>query len=79
MGTNNNLTLQAEGEPTTFTMSLTAMRRQDGVMMKLTSYDIVEKKYGKYSSGSTEILQKSTNKVPTDDELDEINEPYTEG
>ena len=79
MGTNNNLTLQAEGEPTTFTMSLTAMRRQDGVMMKLTSYDIIDKKYGKYTSGSTEILQKATDKIPTDDELDEINEPYTEG
>lgn len=36
----NKLTLQADGEPTIFTMKLTALRRYDGVMMKLTEYDI---------------------------------------
>lgn len=39
MGANNNLTLQAAGEPTVFSMTLTALRRNDGVMMKLTAYD----------------------------------------
>lgn len=37
----NRLLLQADGEPTTFTMKLTALRRNDGVMMKLTSYDLI--------------------------------------
>ena len=36
----NKLLLQADGEPTTFTMKLTALRRNDGVMMKLTSYNL---------------------------------------
>lgn len=37
----NKLLLQAAGEPTTFTMKLTALRRNDGVMMKLTAYDLI--------------------------------------
>ena len=40
----NRLLLQAEGEPTTFTMKLTALRRRDGIMMKLTSYELLENK-----------------------------------
>lgn len=78
MGTDNNLTLQADGDPTTFTMTLTALRRFDGVMMKLTSYDVVDWKYGKYTSGSTEIVPYDTTVEPTDDDLDDINVPYEE-
>ena len=78
MGTNNNLTLQAEGEPTTFSMQLTALRRNDGVMMKLTSYDVVDWKYGKYTSGSTEIVPNSILVEPSDLDLEEANEEYIE-
>lgn len=38
----NKLNLNADGEPTIFDMKLTALRRNDGVMMKLTAYDTVE-------------------------------------
>ncbi len=77
MGTENSFTLQADGDPTTFTMTLTAMRRADGVMMKLTQYDVAEKKYGKYASGSTEITPYDSTYEPTDEELDEQNVSYT--
>lgn len=76
MGSENNLTLQADGDPTTFTMTLTAMRRADGVMMKLTQYDVVPKKYGKYTSGSTEIVPFDGNYEPTDEQLDDASVTY---
>ena len=38
----NRLTLQADGEPTVFNMKLTALRREDGVMMKLTHYSLLD-------------------------------------
>lgn len=76
MGSENNLTLQADGDPTTFTMTLTAMRRADGVMMKLTQYDVAPKKYGKYTSGSTEIVPFDGNYEPTDEQLDDASVTY---
>lgn len=35
-----NLQLQADGEPTTFNMSLQVLRKEDGEMMRLTKYNI---------------------------------------
>lgn len=52
----NKLTLQADGDSTVFTMKLTALRRSDGVMMKLTSYDIINKQFNDNISDSTEIV-----------------------
>ena len=54
-----NLTLQADGDPTTFTMNFKVLRRDDGVMMKLTQYDVDCNTYDGYASGSTKV-------VPTD-------------
>lgn len=54
-----NLTLQADGDPTTFNMNFKVMRRDDGVMMKLTQYNVDCNKYEGYTSGSTKV-------VPTD-------------
>ena len=34
------ITLQAEGDPSTFTMNLTVLRPEDGDMMKLVQYDL---------------------------------------
>jgi len=56
MGTENSFTFEAEGEPTTFNMTLKVLRREDGVMMKLTQYDVETAKYDKYLSGSTKVL-----------------------
>lgn len=59
MSPNTNLTLQADGDPTTFTMEMKVMQRDDGVMMKLTQYDVENAVYESYCSDSHEI-------VPTD-------------
>lgn len=56
MGTENNLTLEAEGDPTTFNMTLKVLRREDGVMMKLTQYSVENAKYDGYISDSTNII-----------------------
>lgn len=40
----NKLNLAATGDPTVFTMKLIALRREDGIMMKLTEYDLIEEK-----------------------------------
>lgn len=53
MSAETNLTLQADGDPTTFTMNLKALRREDGVMVKLTQYNVEEENYDGYKSGST--------------------------
>ena len=73
MQSNNNLTLQADGEPVVFTMNLTALRKNDGTMMKLTSYDVVEQKYGEYNSGSSKIKENEIKMTPTLSDLNEAN------
>ena len=38
----NTITMEAEGDPTVFTMSLKVLRPRDGVMMKLVQYSLNE-------------------------------------
>lgn len=78
MQSNNNLTLQADGEPAVFTMNLTALRKNDGTMMKLTSYDIIGQKYEEYDSGSSVIKENEIKMKQTLSELNEANEKYIE-
>ena len=40
MSESNTITLEAEGDPTVFTMSLKVLRPADGVMMKLVQYSV---------------------------------------
>lgn len=40
MSSQNTITLQAEGDPSTFTMNLNVLRPEDGEMMKLVQYDL---------------------------------------
>lgn len=56
MGTENSFTLEAEGDPTTFNMTLKVLRREDGVMMKLTQYSVENAKYDGYISDSTNVI-----------------------
>lgn len=49
---NNNIQLQADGDPTTFNMELTALQMFDGTMMKLTFYEIDDK----ICNGSTKVI-----------------------
>ena len=59
MGTENSFTLEAEGDPTTFNMTLKVLRREDGVMMKLTQYNVENAKYDGYLSDSTNVIPNS--------------------
>lgn len=60
----HTLTLQADGDPTTFNLNLEVARPQSGVMMELTSYEVAEKLLqgdnGCFYAvdGSTEVLTK---------------------
>jgi hypothetical protein len=56
MGTENSFTLEAEGDPTTFNMTLKVLRREDGVMMKLTQYSVENATYDKILSDSTKVI-----------------------
>lgn len=40
MGTENTITLEAEGDPSVFNMNMRVLRPRDGVMMKLVKYTI---------------------------------------
>lgn len=42
MGSNQTITLEAEGDPAVFDMNITVLRPKDGVMMQFIQYDVVE-------------------------------------
>lgn len=56
------LTLQADGDPTTFSMTCEVARPENGIMMELTSYEIAERMletedgFIETKDGSTEVL-----------------------
>lgn len=47
------ITLEAEGDPTVFDLSLKVLRPDDGVMVKLIQYDVVENE--EENDGSTMV------------------------
>ena len=59
LASGTNLTLQANGDPTTFTMELKVLQRSDGVMIKLTQYDVEDAIYDGQISGSKKIIPQS--------------------
>lgn len=75
MGSENNLTLQADGDPTTFSMTLKVLRREDGVMMKLTQYDVENEQYDGYNSDSTKVIPED---VVNNEDEDEHQITYKE-
>lgn len=56
---NQTLTLQAEGDPTTFNLEVEVARPENGVMMEITSYE-VEKKVQENEYGTVEEFDGST-------------------
>lgn len=85
MASDTNLTFQADGDPTTYTMNLKVLRKEDGTMMKLTQYAVDCNKYDGYASGSTKIVPQARIIIDSpfykNDELDRLNpdntpEPY---
>ena len=65
MNAENTITLEAEGDPSVFNMSLRVMRPADGVMMKLVKYDLTTGTDASASSTSTIIHNHSLNPVTT--------------
>lgn len=53
MTTEQTITLEAEGDPSVFDMNLTVLRPDDGVMIKLIQYDVVENE--EENDGSTMV------------------------
>lgn len=59
---NQNLTLEAEGDPTIFNLDIEVARPVNGIMMEITSYEIAEKMipneegFLEIKDGSTEVL-----------------------
>lgn len=51
----NTITLEAEGDPSTFNMNLRILRPADGIMMKLVKYNLVGE-VGKVGSDPTELV-----------------------
>lgn len=56
MSSNTNLTLQAAGEPTTFSAEFKVLRKDNGEMVKLTQYEVENTKYEDTYSNSTSIV-----------------------
>lgn len=53
MTSEQTITLEAEGDPTVFNLNLTVLRPDDGVMVKLIQYDVVENE--EENDGSTMV------------------------
>lgn len=65
MNAENTITLEAEGDPSVFNMSLRVMRPADGVMMKLVKYDLVEN--GEATEAAVSLIHNHTlNPVTTE-------------
>lgn len=69
-----NLTLQADGDPTTFTMNFRVLRKDDGQMVKLTQYETTAAKFDGYTSGSEEVIPVDQSMLLLDNEIaQEVN------
>lgn len=67
MGAENSFTLEAAGDPTVFKMTLQVLRKEDGIMMKLTQYNVEQAKYGGQTSGSTTVIPVDDPDITLDD------------
>lgn len=56
LAADTSLQLQADGDPTTFSMELKVLRRDDGQMVRLTQYDVSYDKFDGVQSASTTIV-----------------------
>lgn len=52
----NTITLEAEGDPSTFNMNLRILRPADGIMMKLVKYNLIDEKSSGTGDGDTSVM-----------------------
>lgn len=69
LSSETNLTLQADGDPTTFNMNFKVLRKGDGKMIKFTQYDVDNQEYNGYRSGSTKVVATDISAITTDNEI----------
>lgn len=65
------ITLEAEGDPTVFDLTLTVLRPEDGIMMKLIQYDVVENV--EENDGSTMVKDTENLNLLDDAEMFKVN------
>ena len=71
MSSEQTITLEAEGDPTVFDMTLTVLRPDDGVMVKLIQYDVVENE--EENDGSTMVKDTENLNLLDDAEMFKVN------
>lgn len=71
MSTEQTITLEADGDPTVFDMTLTVLRPDDGIMMKMVQYDVVENT--EENDGSTMVKGTENLNLLDDAEMFHIN------
>ena len=71
MGSEVTITLEAEGDPTVFDMSLTVLRPDDVIMMKLVQYDVVDNT--EENDGSTMVKDTENLNLLDDAEMFKVN------
>ncbi len=76
MGTEQSITLAAEGDPTVFNLNMTVLRPDDGVMVKLTQYDVVENT--EENDGSTMIKGTENLNLLDNAEMFKVNSDVTD-
>lgn len=57
MDMNNSLEFQAAGEPATYNLKFKVLRKDDGVMMKLSQYQVKPSTYEERCGGSTSVIE----------------------
>lgn len=69
LSSDTNLTLQADGDPTTFGMKFKVLRKKNGQMMKFTQYTVDNQEYNGYKSGGTKVIAVDASAAMTDNEI----------
>lgn len=69
----NTITLEAEGDPSVFNMSLRVMRPADGKMMKLVKYELTDEKGNATEGVTTDLIHNHILEENNMDELEKAN------
>lgn len=76
MSSEQTITLESEGDPSVFSMNLTVLRPDDGVMLKLIQYDVVENE--EENDGSTMVKDTENLNLLDSAEMFKVNADMTD-
>ena len=63
----NTITLEAEGDPSTFNMNLRILRPADGIMMKLVKYNLIDEDNKGTGGGDTSVMLPHNHRLNMED------------